>query len=159
MCQRVVGANIQCLPSGLAIKSLVGRRNEPKTPNTPFLGFGVPYFNTFFLNGTLMKKSLYFFLPGYLKAQFQLRDRPYGNRTLESLNTSVWAAFTSPEWPCSQLGVPGRLRNVPNLLDSPCRMVGTPVRRCTGCKGSPVWQNPPKGMTPVVTAIVVDLSL
>ena len=26
------------------------------------LGFGVPYFNTFFL-------SLYFFLPGYLKAQ------------------------------------------------------------------------------------------
>ena len=25
----------------------------------------------FFLNGTIMKKSLYFFLPGYLKAQFK----------------------------------------------------------------------------------------
>ena len=34
------------------------------------LGFGVPYFNTFFLNGTLMKyKFIPFFLSGYLKAQ------------------------------------------------------------------------------------------
>ena len=41
---------------------------EPKTLSPkPQLGFGVPYFNTFFLKGTLI--SLYFFLPGYLKAQ------------------------------------------------------------------------------------------
>ena len=34
------------------------------------LGFGVPYFNTFFLKEPLWKKSLYFFLPDYLKAQY-----------------------------------------------------------------------------------------
>ena len=33
------------------------------------LGFGVPYFNTFFLKEPLWKKSLDFFLPGYLKAK------------------------------------------------------------------------------------------
>ena len=33
------------------------------------LGFGVPYFNTFFLKEPLWNKSSYFFLPGYLKAQ------------------------------------------------------------------------------------------
>ena len=37
------------------------------------LGFGVPYFNTFFLKEPLWNKSLYFFLPGYLKAQFRGR--------------------------------------------------------------------------------------
>ena len=37
-----------------------------------FLGFGVPYFNTFFLKGNhYEKKSLYFLLPGYLKAQLK----------------------------------------------------------------------------------------
>ena len=35
------------------------------------LGFGVPYFNTFFLNGTIMKNSLYFFLPGYSESQLR----------------------------------------------------------------------------------------
>ena len=34
------------------------------------LGFGVPYFNTFFLKEPLWNTSLYMFLPGYLKAQF-----------------------------------------------------------------------------------------
>ena len=33
------------------------------------LGFGVPYFNTFFLKEPLWNTSLYFFLPGYLKAK------------------------------------------------------------------------------------------
>ena len=36
------------------------------------LGFGVPHFNTFFFQEQLWNKSLYFFLPGYLKAQIQL---------------------------------------------------------------------------------------
>ena len=33
------------------------------------LGFGVPYFNAFFLKEPLWKNILYFFLPGYLRAQ------------------------------------------------------------------------------------------
>ena len=33
------------------------------------LGAGVPYFNTFFLKEPLRNTSLYFFLPGYFKAQ------------------------------------------------------------------------------------------
>ena len=37
-----------------------------------YLGFGVPYFSTFFLKGTIMKYKFILFLPGYLKAQ--LRD-------------------------------------------------------------------------------------
>ena len=40
-----------------------------------YLGFGVPYFNTFFLKGTTMKK-LSFFLPGYLKAQLHPKLEP-----------------------------------------------------------------------------------
>ena len=34
------------------------------------LGFGVPYFNTFFLKEPVWNKSWYFFLPGYCKAQW-----------------------------------------------------------------------------------------
>ena len=50
---------------------------EHKRPmKKPLLGFGVPHFNTFWhllLQGNqLWKESLYFFLPGYFKAQFSL---------------------------------------------------------------------------------------
>ena len=52
---------------------------EAKKLELEMLGFGVPYFNTFFLKEPLWNKSLYFFLPGYLKAQFKgsfkLKDR------------------------------------------------------------------------------------
>ena len=44
---------------------------EAKKLELEMLGFGVPYFNTFFLKEPLWNKSLYFFLPGYLKAQFK----------------------------------------------------------------------------------------
>ena len=40
------------------------------------LGFGVLYFNTFFLKELLWNKSLYFFLPGYLKAQMFFDPAP-----------------------------------------------------------------------------------
>ena len=42
------------------------------------LGFGLPYFNTFFLKEPLGNKSLYFFLPGYLKAQDVFVRMPTG---------------------------------------------------------------------------------
>ena len=51
-----------------------GRRHlglKSEALRAPFLGFGVPYYNIFFLKGALMNKSLYFFLLGYLKAQFK----------------------------------------------------------------------------------------
>ena len=37
----------------------------PELGISPYLGFGVPYFNTFFLNGTIMKYKFILFLPGY----------------------------------------------------------------------------------------------
>ena len=50
------------------------------------LGFGVSYFNTFFLKEPLWNKSLYSFLPGYLKVQDRGADLVWlvdheGNRT------------------------------------------------------------------------------
>ena len=44
------------------------RRQLEPSSGAWILGFGVPYFNTFFLKEPLWN---YFFLPGYLKAQFR----------------------------------------------------------------------------------------
>ena len=45
------------------------------------LGFGVPYFNTFFLKEPLWKKSLDFFLPGYLKAKDRVPSKTLKPKT------------------------------------------------------------------------------
>ena len=43
----------------------------------PYLGFGVPYLNTFFFKEPEWNKSVYFFLPGYLKAQLRFLLQVY----------------------------------------------------------------------------------
>ena len=53
--------------------------------DTQQLGFGVPYFNTFFLNGTLMKHKFIRFSPWLLKSPDKSPLQPYAQRTLETL--------------------------------------------------------------------------
>ena len=71
------------------------------------LGFGVPYFNTFLLKEPLWNKSLYFLLPGYLKAQLR---RPFTLLTLKARSRALRSGWGN--WP--DFKVP-QLTNIPYI--------------------------------------------
>ena len=82
-------------PLWRTIRALQGHLGVPGKP--PSLGFGVPYFNTFFLKEPLWNKSLYFFLPGYLRAQKPTGSKPYQS-LLSIMAHKNYACETLAKW-------------------------------------------------------------